>query len=245
MKLALVITCEHGGNRVPARYRTTFESAARALDSHRGWDAGALTLARELARVLDAPLFACNTTRLLVDPARSVGHPKLFSEWTRALSSRDRDEILARWWRPHRMAVQEFVRSETRKRNPVLHLSVHSFTPHWKGRRRPVDVGFLYDPMRFRERGFATEWLEALRARRPRLRLRRNQPYRGNADGLTTSLRARFGQRQYLGLELEVSQRFPLGLEAPWRRLRGDLKRSLQKALEDERVADWIRGVRG
>ena len=46
---------------------------------------------------------------------------------------------------------------------------------------------------------------------------------RGTADGLTTTLRRRFGAEDYLGVELEVSQRFPRGAPAAWRRLRGDL----------------------
>ena len=47
---ALLITCEHGGNRVPHAYRNLFASASRLLQSHRGYDAGALALAREIAR---------------------------------------------------------------------------------------------------------------------------------------------------------------------------------------------------
>lgn len=229
MRRALVITCEHGGNRVPAAYRALFaRGAARALASHRGWDPGALVLARALARALDAPLLACTATRLLVDPNRSKGHPELFSEWTRGLPPDERDAILERWWRPHRTAVRELVESRER----VLHLSVHSFTPRWKGRLRTVDVGFLYDPARARERAFASGWLEALRSRRGDLRLRRNRPYRGDGDGLTTRLRARFGERRYLGVELEVSQRFPRGPRPAWRRLRRDLRLSLDEALE-------------
>ena len=52
----LLITCEHGGNRIPPRYRAAFASAARALASHQGYDPGALALAREFARRLAAPL---------------------------------------------------------------------------------------------------------------------------------------------------------------------------------------------
>ena len=234
MNLALLITCEHGGNRVPAAYRALFSEgagAARALASHRGWDPGALPLARELARRLDAPLLACTTTRLVVDTNRSVGRPGLFSEWTRGLPAEERDAIVARWWQPHRSRVEELVRSRVRGRARVLHLAVHSFTPRWKGRTRAIDVGLLYDPARAGERTFVTGWLEALRERRGDLRLARNRPYRGNADGLTTWLRTRFGDPRYLGIELEVSQRFPLGPGTAWQRLRRDLGRSLEEAL--------------
>ena len=230
MKHALVLSCEHGGNRVPARYRSAFRGSGPALRSHRGWDPGALQLARQLARGFDAPLLACTTTRLLVDPNRSLGHPSLCSEWARHLPAEERVRIVARWWRPHREAVERAVR-ERLGEGRVLHLSVHSFTPRWKGRARTVDVGLLYDPSRAAESSFVDAWLGALGERRRDLRLRRNRPYRGDSDGLTTSLRGRLGAREYLGIELETSQRFCLGSPAAWRSLRRDLVESLREIL--------------
>ena len=41
----IVLTCEHGGNRIPAAYAAYFQSAGAVLDSHRGFDAGALAVA--------------------------------------------------------------------------------------------------------------------------------------------------------------------------------------------------------
>jgi len=38
----LVLTCEHGGNRVPAAYRALFEGAEALLATHAGYDIGAL-----------------------------------------------------------------------------------------------------------------------------------------------------------------------------------------------------------
>jgi len=221
---ALLITCEHGGNRVPARYRELLRGARDVLSTHRGWDPGALTLARELTRELDATLYFCDTTRLLVDANRSLGHRALFSEWSRVLGAEERERVVERWWRPHWEAAEAFVRAH----RSVLHLSMHSFTPVWKGSERSVDVGFLYDPQRQRECSLVDEVKSALAARRPDLRLRRNQPYRGTADGLIPNLRRRFGERRYVGLELEVSQRFPLGPETEWRRLRLDLRAALE-----------------
>lgn len=187
-------------------------------------------MARELARQLEAPLIATTTTRLLVDTNRSIGHPRLFSQWSRELPEAQRRQIVDRYWRPHRDAVEACVRSASGRRRPVLHVSVHSFTPRLKGRMRTVDVGWLYDPARRAERVFVDQWSRALKGRTQVLRLRRNQPYRGTADGLTTSLRALFGPR-YMGLELEVSQRLVLGPSARWRRLRRDLAESLAEAL--------------
>ena len=44
-----IITCELGGNRVPAPYREPFRDQWELPDSHRGWDPGALVMAKAVA----------------------------------------------------------------------------------------------------------------------------------------------------------------------------------------------------
>ena len=58
-----VITCEHGGNRIPAPYRDLFHARQTLLDSHRGYDPGALIMARVLATAFAAPLVASTVSR--------------------------------------------------------------------------------------------------------------------------------------------------------------------------------------
>ncbi len=231
MSIALVLSCEHGGNRVPAPYRELLRGARPLLSSHRGLDLGALELARDLQRRFGAPLHACTATRLLVDANRSRGHPRLFSPWTLRLPRAGQEALLERYWRPHRSAVERDVRARLGRPGLVVLLSVHSFTPRWKGTTRQVDVGFLFDPAHAGESELVSRWRAALAALRPDLRLRRNAPSRGTGDGLTTDLRQAPGPR-YLGLELEVSQRFPRGSPPKWRRLRAELVDSLAAALD-------------
>src|SRR6478609_3398827 len=50
-----IITCEHGGNRIPAPYRRLFREQRALLDSHRGYDPGSLVMAKALARAFAAP----------------------------------------------------------------------------------------------------------------------------------------------------------------------------------------------
>ncbi|HMN97480.1 MAG TPA: N-formylglutamate amidohydrolase [Phycisphaerales bacterium] len=204
---AFLVTCEHGGNRVPAAWRELFTGHEALLASHRGWDPGALSIARALARRLDAPAIVSTTTRLLVDLNRSPGNPRVFSELTRPLAIATRRTLLARHHAPHHARVVATIEGLLERHERVVHLGVHSFTPVLEGRVRAIDVALLYDPARPLERRFADRWLAALAALRPDLRLRRNAPYAGVADGLTTLLRRRFPARRYLGIELEVSQR--------------------------------------
>jgi predicted N-formylglutamate amidohydrolase len=203
----VLITCEHGGNEVPEEYATLFEGLHAELSSHRGWDAGALGLAEWLGTELRAPVIASRVSRLLVDLNRSEHHPRVFSEATRLLARPDRERLLARYHRPHRTAVADAVARLVRRRCAVLHLAIHSFTPVLDGVVRSADLGVLYDPARGGERALCVEWAHALSAGLPGRSVRRNYPYRGRSDGLTTTLRGLYGREDYLGIEIEVSQK--------------------------------------
>jgi len=202
----LVVTCEHGGHEVPAAYRALFAGAGEALASHRGWDAGALPLARSVARRWGARLHAATVSRLVVDLNRSAHHPRVFSEWTRGLPREERSTLLAAWYEPHRRRIDEEVGKARDGRGIVVHVGVHTFTPALNGNVRAADVALLYDPSRAAERALCAAWVGAIAEELPDLTVRRNQPYRGASDGLTTWLRTRHGER-YLGVELEVNQR--------------------------------------
>ncbi len=205
---AVVITCEHGGNRVPARYRKCFVGAEETLVSHRGWDPGALKLAREFATVIAAPLFSATVTRLLVELNRSPGHRKLFSEFTESLPVDEKGKLLVDHWQPYRDEVQQAISEAIGTTGRVLHLSVHSFTPIWNGEFRKTDVGLLYDPRRGSELDFCRRWGRAISVAEPELTVHRNAPYRGTSDGFVTALRRQFSGDVYTGLELEVNQKY-------------------------------------
>jgi len=199
----IVLTCEHGGRRVPREHRRLFVQAQRELATHRGYDIGALELARELSRRLAAPLIASTTTRLLVDLNRSAVNPAAFSRWTRGLDSRAKSALLRRHHAPHRRAVFDAIECAL----PVIHVAVHSFTPELRGRTRRTDFGLLFDPGRPRERAFCSAWRAVIAERASAVRVDFNQPYRGWTDGLPTSLRQRWTASRYVGVELEVNQR--------------------------------------
>lgn len=200
------------------------------MASHRGHDAGALVFARQLARSLACPLVSSTTTRLLVDLNRSVGHRKVLSTSTRALPSNERERILDRHYHPYRDRVEDLVRQAIAEGDTVVHVSCHSFTPVWNGRERSTDIGILFDPKRPLEVARCIAWQSSLRGRDPSLRVRRNDPYRGDGDGLTTHLRTLFLPHHYLGLELEVNQKFAFGEASRAVRLRQDMIHSLRSA---------------
>jgi predicted N-formylglutamate amidohydrolase len=177
------------------------------LRSHRGFDSGALAVARHVSRSLRAPLYAGNVSRLVVDLNRSLRHRHLHSEFLVGLDVAQRRAIVERYHSPHWDNVERHVAMRLRRGVWVVHVAVHSFTPALRGEVRNADVGLLYDPSRRREMALCQGWKEILNETAPDLRVRFNYPYRGGADGLTTYLRRRFPVSSYVGIELELNQR--------------------------------------
>lgn len=202
-----VVTCEHGGNRVPQRYRDLFVGAERDLASHRGWDPGSRAFAAQLARTLDAPLITATTTRLLVDLNRSEDHDDVLSDFTRPLTGAARERIFKAHYRPYRDAVRAAIDAHFDAGARVIHVSAHSFTPILRGVVRDADVGLLYDPTRKREAALCRAVASAIKMEMPALKIRQNYPYRGDSDGLTTTLRGEYHARDYAGIEIELNQK--------------------------------------
>lgn len=204
----IIITCEHGGNRVPGRYAQLFAPYEKDLNSHRGYDPGALELARAISSALAAPLLYSTTTRLLVELNRSSHHRHFFSSITRDLAIKEKEWINQNYYQPYRKRVHQAILDLHALNKQVLHISVHSFTPAWEGVPRKADVGLLYDPKRAAEARLCRDWKAVFKTEWPAMRVRMNYPYRGSSDGFTTSLRRMLPPRDYCGIELEVNQKF-------------------------------------
>ena len=194
--MQIVVSCEHAKNAVPKEYAQVIKGHASQLLTHRGYDIGVEFVAKSLARCLQAPFVSFPISRLLIDPNRSVSSKSLF---VLPLASGVKNELLMRYYFPYRDTLQHMIE----RAFPVLHLSVHSFTPRLNGKERKADIGLLYDPARAQEKTLCAKIGEQLRIRRT---VRLNYPYQGRADGLTTYFRKCYGERKYVGVEIEINQ---------------------------------------
>lgn len=227
----MLVSCEHGGNRIPAAYRHLFAGCGALLRSHRGVDIGALRLARDMAQALSAPLHACTVSRLLVETNRSPHHRQLYSAQTRDAPPALRRELLDLFYLPYRNQVQGRIADAIAQGMRVVHVSCHSFTPALDGEVRNADIGLLYDPRRAGERALCRYWRAACKRVAPELKVRMNYPYAGTADGFITYLRRQFPAERYIGIELELNQRHALAPAAHWRGVRHAVIEALQQAL--------------
>ncbi len=204
--ITLVISCEHAVDTVPEEYRALFQPYKELLNSHRGIDFGALTIANHLRETLPCDFVQAHATRLLIDCNRSLNHPSCFSEITRTLPQEEKIKIINEYYLPFREQVSNLIQKRIQQKQQVWHVSVHSFTPIMNNIIRTADVGFLYNPQRLAEKMLCRQWQKELRQLSHTLKVRLNYPYKGITDGLTTTLRKQYNDSAYIGIEIESNQ---------------------------------------
>jgi predicted N-formylglutamate amidohydrolase len=230
----LVFTCEHAAPNIPAAYGRWFRGRLGRFPAHRVVDAGASDLADRFARRFKAPLHRSRFSRMLVDLNRSEGHPRLFSEISRVMPADLKAEVLNGIYRPYRSGIVQRIDGWLLRGFIAMHVSVHTFSPRWNGRRRRTDVGLLFDPGRRLEKRICAQWRSRLKRELPGLKVHFNRPYRGTSNGFTTDLRKNLKDGRYAGIEIEVNQRF-FGPDraAEGRRVCDLIVRSLEGAVSD------------
>jgi predicted N-formylglutamate amidohydrolase len=206
--MKLIVTCEHGGNIIPKAYKKYFESHELALNSHRGYDLGALDLFKTLEPLADYALYS-ETSRLLIELNRSLHHPNLFSKFTKNIPETEKQTLIQSHYLVYRNKVENTIQNWISKEKNVLHISVHSFTPILNNTERNCDVGLLYDSNNHAEKEFCAKLKNEVKTLKPDLNVRYNYPYLGKADGFTTYFRKQF-QQNYMGIEIEFNQKYSL-----------------------------------
>ncbi|WP_407447106.1 N-formylglutamate amidohydrolase [Fibrobacter sp.] len=224
-KAILILTCEHASNKLPAAFKKAVP--AEVLKTHRAYDIGAVLVFRRLVKFAK-PEFFCEGkfSRLFVDLNRTITNKSAFSDYLRELKTQNSaaatkvKESATKYWNEYRATIEKFVqqnigkdsrgnsgKSAENKEAEIIHLGIHSFTPVLNGKVRNTDIGILYDPARPQERAYANVIKAEIKRLYPAMKVRFNYPYKGSSDGLTTTLRKKFGPG-YVGIEIEINQKF-------------------------------------
>lgn len=201
----LIVTCEHGGNKLPEEYNNLIPQ--NVLNSHKGWDPGAIEIFKIFCSLPHYLCLASETSRLLIELNRSIDHKNLFSIYSKNLSPSEKKIIIEKFYSPFRKVILEKVKAVIKSGFTVIHLSIHTFTPTLNGKKRDTDIGILYCPKSEGEKNFSALFKEDI-LKKSDLKVRFNYPYLGTSDGHTSYLRKKNGYKKYLGLELEVNQKF-------------------------------------
>ncbi|MEQ9165608.1 MAG: N-formylglutamate amidohydrolase [Fulvivirga sp.] len=207
-KSKIIISCEHAGNYIPKSYSYLFEGKDGILASHRGWDLGSMELGKYIARHLEAPFFFQKVSRLLVEANRSLDNPELFSEFTAQLPEKQKRELIDSYHLAYRQSVIAEIDKALTSFDRVIHVSMHSFTPVLNGVERSVDIGVLVDEGIAKEAEYANSLKDKISEAIPEMLTMINLPYNGADDGFTTFLRKQYSPDRYIGVELEINQKF-------------------------------------
>ena len=207
----ILVSCEHASNRLPEE----LEAPAELLELHIAYDLGALQVARRLADSFAAPLHAGEYSRLVVDLNRTVGNSRLVRRksdgqtipFNRGLTEEEIERRIRLYYRPYRDGVSANVEEIIGRRGRCVHLCSHTYTPVLNGNVRGNDIGLLYDPRREPEAEIVKK-LRPLLAERSGSVVWLNRPYQGTADGILPRIREAHPPDRFIGIELEVNQKF-------------------------------------
>ena len=147
-----VLISEHASNRLPKALGTLGLSESE-LQRHIAWDIGAEQVARLLSRLIDAPLVLQRYSRLAYDcnrPPDSADAMPEISETTHIpgnqnLSPDDKLMRIHEIYRPFHAAIADLLDRRAAEGVRSLVVTIHSFTPVYKGKSRSVELGILHD----------------------------------------------------------------------------------------------------
>ncbi|MBI1212821.1 MAG: N-formylglutamate amidohydrolase [Alphaproteobacteria bacterium] len=182
----LIFVCDHASNALPPEYGALGLSR-EAFARHIAYDIGAADVTVALAARFSAPAILGQYSRLLVDLNRGPDDPTLVMKLSdRAIipgnARADAAEVAKRmrlYYQPYHDRIKaEIARVQGAGQAPVL-ISIHSFTPDWRGWMRPWHVGILWSE---KDQRLARFMLARL-ARESDLRVGDNEPYSGELEG--------------------------------------------------------------
>ncbi len=176
----LLILCDHASNALPEEYALLGLPEAE-FERHIAYDIGAAALVRGLAASLGATAILTGYSRLLIDPNRGPDDPTLVMRLSdgAVVPGNARigpDEVAHRlraFYTPYHTAITAFIDQALELGEVPVIVSIHSFTPSWKGLPRPWQAALLWD----KDPRLAAPLIEALRAEG--LVTGDNEPYDG------------------------------------------------------------------
>jgi predicted N-formylglutamate amidohydrolase len=152
LDVGVLLICDHASNVIPPGYGG-LGLRREALERHIAYDIGAANLTRALAARLKAPAVLSTFSRLLIDPNRGADDPTLVMRLSDGaivpgnahIDDAEIAERCERFWAPYRGTIEATVEAMLATGEPPALVSIHTFTPVWRGAARRWKVGVLWD----------------------------------------------------------------------------------------------------
>jgi predicted N-formylglutamate amidohydrolase len=148
----LIFVCDHAANALPDGYGMLGLEVG-AFAAHIAQDIGAAEVTRALAASYGAPAILARWSRLLIDLNRGTDDPTLVMKLSdgriipgnRGADAKEIAHRLAKFHAPYHAAIAAQIAGVRQAGIVPTIVSMHSFTPEWKGTRRSWEVGVLWD----------------------------------------------------------------------------------------------------
>ncbi len=145
------LACDHYGRAIP-RALGDLGVAASEMERHIAWDIGIAGVASALSKNLDAHLIAQRYSRLVIDcnrpPEAASSIPRISEATTipgnEGILPAAADARRRHIFEPYHRRIAEVIDRRLRDGVPTVLVSLHSFTPVYKGVARPWHIGTLY-----------------------------------------------------------------------------------------------------
>lgn len=195
----LLLVCEHASNMIPVSLDGLGLPDA-LKHSHIAFDPGAIEVAYHLSAAFDARLVASRVSRLVYDcnrPFTAEGAMPTLSEIHDIPGNRDlsedhrsvrRDEV----YQPFHDLVAGQVAAIS---DPIV-VTIHSFTPIYKGVKRAVELGILHNE--------DTRLADALMTQTTELNMKLNEPY-GPGDAVMHTVETHAEPNGHLNVMIEIA----------------------------------------
>ena len=201
----LFLTADHAGRAIPRRLRQLGVPDTE-MDRHIAWDIGIAGVTEHLSALLDATAVLQTYSRLAIDCNRDPAWPSAMpevSEYTPipgnvGLTEADRAARVAAIFTPYHDRIRALLDARAGRR--TVFVAMHSFTPSFKGERRDMHVGVLFN----RDVRLANVMLDLLR-REGDLIVGANEPY-AITDDSDYSVPTHAARRGLLHVEIEIRQ---------------------------------------
>ncbi len=149
----VLVLCDHASNAVPS-WLGSLGISDDAMQSHIGWDIGALHMAERIAQRADAPGIFSAYSRLVLDCNRPLSDPALIPEVSdgthipanKTLTKEQAGERIEKIFLPYHFAIANKLTEFASRGIEPLILAVHSCAPVMNNIQRPWPIGIAHSP---------------------------------------------------------------------------------------------------
>ena len=176
-KSPILIIVDHASNTIPDKYEN-LKLTDSYLDSHIAYDVNIMNLAKNLSKELNSEIICGEHSRLFIDLNRGKSDPTLIAAISDKkiikkninITNKDKKFRIKEIYDKYHLSINSLIM----KKKIRLILSLHSFTPIFKGKKRNVEIGILSNE----DRRYSQKLINKIRGKE--YIVGDNEPYIGN-----------------------------------------------------------------